>query len=111
MNIDGVSYEAMVENPRNEFKLYTLTDSRIIPILRYVPLDEKGQVIANPEKGFYRPIEYEIALGEEGGIEIAGPLRLNESQVMVQRYVTYDGMLKILKNLSQTSSIVVGTLP
>jgi len=110
-HIDGVSYEAMLENPRNEYKLYTLTDSRIVPVLRYVPLDEKGSVIANPGRGFYRPIEYEITLGEGGGIEIIGPLRLNETRIMVQRYVIKEEMTKILKNLMQSSSIVVGTLP
>jgi len=111
MKVDGVSYDAMLENPRNEYKLYTLTDSRIVPVLRYVQLDETGHIIGNPGKDFYRPIEYEIALGETGNLEIIGPLRLFDAHIMVQRYVTLDGMIKILKNLSQTTTVVVGTLP
>ena len=110
MIIDGITYEAMLDNPRNEYKLYTLTDSRIIPILRYVPLDQAGHLIHNPGRGFYRPIEYEIRLAEEGGIEIVGPLRLNETKIMVQRYVIKEEMIKILRNLSQSTNVVVGTL-
>jgi hypothetical protein len=110
MIVDGVTYEAMLENTRNEYKLYTMTDSRIIPVLRYVPLDADGQLIHNPGRGFYRPIEYEIKLGEDFGIEIVGPLRLNETKIMVQRYVIKEEMVKILRNLSQTTNIVVGTL-
>ena len=101
----------MLDNPRNEYKLYTLTDSRIVPILRYVPLDHEGLIIHNPGKGFYRPIEYEIRLSEEGDIEIIGPLRLNETKIMVQRYVIRQEMIRILKSISQTSHVVVGTLP
>jgi len=111
MHVDGVSYEAMLDNPKNEYKLYTMTDGRILPVLRYVSLDLDGRVIANPERMFYRPMEYEVGLAEEGGLEIYGPLRLNEAHIMVQRYVTREGMVKTLKNLSQTATIVVGTLP
>jgi len=111
MHTDGVNYEAMLENPRNEFKLYTLTDSRIVPVLRYVPLDHDGRVIANPGKLYYRPIEYEVSLGDDGGLQIVGPLRLNESHIMMQRYVIRQEMVKILNNLAQTSTIVIGTLP
>ena len=110
MVTDGISYEAMLDNPRNEYKLYTMTDSRIIPVLRYVPLDLEGEVIGNPGKGFFRPIEYEVTLGEEGELEIIGPLRINENQVMVQRHVTRRGMSRILKNLSQTTAVRVGTI-
>ena len=112
MHIDGVSYEAMLENPRNEYKLYTLTDSRIVPVLRYIPLDRDGRVIANPGRGFYQPIEYEVRLSEGGDIDIIGPLRINETKVMVQRYVIRDEMVRILKNLELASAkVVVGTLP
>ena len=111
MHVDGVTYEAMLENERNEYKLYTLTDSRIVPILRYVPLDVHGHLIANPGRGFYRPIEFEIRLSEEGGIEILGPVRINETKIMIQRYVIKSEMVKILRNLSQATNIVVGTLP
>jgi hypothetical protein len=111
MFVDGVSYEAMLDNPRNEYKLYTLTDSRIVPILRYVPLDQEGQVIHNPGREFYQPIEYEIRLSEEGDVEIIGPLRINETKVLVQRFVIRKEMIRILKSLSQSSHIVVGTLP
>jgi hypothetical protein len=110
MIVDGISYEAMLENTRNEYKLYTMTDSRIIPVLRYVSLDEHGHLIHNPGRGFYRPIEYEVRLSEEGGIEIVGPLRLNENRIMVQRYVIKEEMIKILRNLSGSSNVVVGTL-
>jgi len=110
MLTDGVSYEAMLDNPRNEYKLYTLSDSRIIPVLRYVPLDLDGEVIGNPGKGFFRPIEYEVTIGEEGELEIVGPLCLNESQVMIQRYITKRGITKILHNLSQTTTVKVGTV-
>ncbi len=109
MSIDGVSYEAMLDNPRNEYKLYTMSGGRILPVLRYVSLNEKGELIGNPGKGFYRPIEYEITLGEEGGIEIVGPLRINDSHIMFQRYVTRKGMVRTLKNLSQSATVVVGT--
>ena len=111
MYVDGVSYEAMLENTRNEYKLYTLTDSRIVPILRYVPLDQEGHIIHNPGKGFYRPTEFEIRLSEDGGIEIIGPVRINETKIMVQRYVIREEMIKILRNLREATTIVVGTLP
>jgi hypothetical protein len=111
LNVDGVSYEAMLENERNEYKLYTLTDSRIVPILRYVPLDREGHLIHNPGKGFYKPVEYEVTLSETGDIEIIGPIRINETRIMVQRYVIKEEMIRILKSLRATASVVVGTLP
>lgn len=111
MYVDGVSYEAMLENPRNEFKLYTLTDGRVVPVLRYVPIGLDGRVIANPNARYYRPIEYEIRLAEGSRIEIVGPLKVYEDRIMVQRWVIGSEMVKILHELSQTSKVMVGTLP
>jgi len=110
MHVHGVTYEAMLENPRNEYKLYTLTDGRIVPVLRYVPLDEKGDVIGNPGKGFFKPVEYEVTLGEEAQLEIIGPLEINEPHIMFKRFVTKAMMVKILLNLQSTASVVVGTV-